>query len=243
MNKRLFLVFLVSLFVGTFIVVQMRTNPGQMIYTSRKAIDDYETMILSEQKTTEDIRKQIEAAEKLLEEYKADSDNPETTIVLDNITSEHDKFAIISGACDVKGPGVVITVDDGNRDLYFGEDINNLLVHDLDILMIINELKDCGAEAISVNGQRIIDSTAINCSGWTIRINGRTYARPFVIEAIGDGKEMVSDLLSPHGYGTSLREWGVQFSIETANEIVIEGYSEERNFFYADVVEGDETEE
>lgn len=242
MKKSFLLVFLVSLLVGAFIVTQMQTNPGQMIYTSRKTIDDFETMIESEKKTTADIYKQIEDAEKLLLEYESDVTNPETTIVLDNINSEHLKYQMLGGFTDVVGPGVVITVDDGERELYFGEDVNNLLVHDLDILMIINSLKDSGAEAISVNGQRIVDSTSVNCSGWTIRINGRTYARPFVIEAIGDGKEMVSLLLSPHGYGTSLREWGVQFDIETAKEVVIEGFAPDRDFFYAEIAKGEEEE-
>lgn len=243
MKNRDFLLFLVSVLVGVTLVTQLNTSHGQMIYTSRKTIDDYKAMIAAEEKTTSDIYQQIEAAEKLLEEYREDMEDTETTVVVDNIASEYSKYMMLAGTADVKGPGVIITLDDGNRELYGGEDINNLLVHDLDILMIINELKDCGAEAISVNGQRIIDSTSISCSGWTIRINGRTYARPFVVEAIGDGKTMVSNLLAPHGYGTSLREWGVQFAVETADEIIIEGYSEERDFLYADKAEGVNAEE
>ncbi len=242
MKSKGFLVFLVSLIVGIVTVTQFHVSSGQHIYTSSKAIDDYKTTIEAEKKTTENVYKQIAAAEKLLEEYKADIEDPETTIVVDNIQNEYTKYMMLAGAVDVKGPGVIITLDDGKRELYGGEDINNLLVHDLDILMIINELKECGAEAISVNGQRIIDSTSINCSGWTIRINGRTYARPFVVKAIGDGKKMVSNLLAPHGYGTSLREWGVVFTVETADEIFIEGYGEERDFFYADMSEGVKTE-
>lgn len=238
MKNKGILVFIVSLLVGATVVTQFNVSPGQTIYTSSKTIDDYKATISTEEKTTSDIYKQLEDAEKLLEKYRADIENPETTIVIDNIQSEYVKYMMLSGAADAKGPGVIITLDDGKRELYNGEDINNLLVHDIDILMIINELKYCGAEAISVNGQRIVDSTSINCSGWTIRINGRTYARPFVIKAIGDGKKMLSNLLSPHGYGTSLREWGVIFTVETADEIIIDGYNEERAFVYADEAEG-----
>lgn len=111
-------------------------------------------MIASEQATTENIKEQIKEAELLLAEYENDKFNEEENVVESNIRDEWTKYSILAGACDVKGPGVEITVDDGKRDLYAGEDINNLLVHDIDILMIINELKHSGAEAISVNGQR-----------------------------------------------------------------------------------------
>lgn len=237
MNRRIIPVLVLSIFVGAALVVQFQTGGAQKLYTSRKAVEDYKTMIASEEKAIEEVRAHIEYSKELLEEYRADKYDPETTIVIDNTEAEAEKYQMLAGAVAVKGPGVIITIDDGKRDLYGGEDINNLLVHDLDILMIINELKDCGAEAISVNGQRIVDSTAINCAGWTIRINGRTYARPFTIEAIGDGKKMVSNLLSAHGYGTSLRDWGVIFNIELADEIVIDKYTLERDFFYADPVE------
>lgn len=233
MNKRNVSAFAVALVIGIMFVVQARASGGEKIYTSRKAVTDCETMIASEQATTENIKQQIKEAELLLAEYENDKFNEEENVVESNIRDEWTKYSILAGACDVKGPGVEITVDDGKRDLYAGEDINNLLVHDIDILMIINELKHSGAEAISVNGQRIVDSTSINCSGWTVRINGQTYARPFVIKAIGNGRRMVANLLSENGYGTSLREWGVIFTVEIADEIEIAAYSGSENFVYA----------
>lgn len=236
------MIFLLCVFIGATLVVQAEITDGQMVYVSKKTQADYQTMIDSEKKALENIKAQIEETEALLESYREDLSNAETTIVVDNIKDEFDKYRIMAGVVPLKGPGATIVVDDGNRELYEGEDVNNLLVHDIDILMIINELKYCGAEAISVNGQRIVDATSVNCSGWTIRINGRTYARPFVIKAIGDGKKMTSYLLSPQGYGTSLRDWGVIFTIELSDEIEVGAYYEDRRFKYAEGMKGEKEE-
>ncbi len=233
MKKRIITAFSVALVIGVMFVIQARASGGEKIYTSKKAVSDYQTMIESERNTTENINSQIAEAKLLLEKYEKNALDEEINVVERNIKDEWIKYSILAGACDVKGPGIEITVDDGKRDLYVGEDINNLLVHDIDILMIINELKHCGAEAISVNGQRIVDGTSINCSGWTVRINDQTYARPFVIKAIGNGKRMIASLLSEDGYGTSLRQWGVIFTAEIADEIEIAAYGGNENFVYA----------
>jgi uncharacterized protein YlxW (UPF0749 family) len=155
--------------------------------------------------------------------------------------SERANLEMANGLTDVHGPGVIVTVDDATRDLFENEDINNVLVHDSDILIIINDLRRNGAEAISVNGQRIIDKSSISCSGYTIRINGVTYARPFEIRAIGDAKRMASALVSPEGYGTSLKQWGIQFEVAVSDDITIGRYNGSLNIYnYARETKGDE---
>ena len=65
------------------------------------------------------------------------------------------------------------------------DDISNYIVHDNDLRNIVNELKNAGAEAISINGQRIVSTTAITCIGNVIKINDEKVTSPFVIKAIG----------------------------------------------------------
>ena len=64
-------------------------------------------------------------------------------------------------------------------------DPNWLIVHDIDLMKIVNELKNAGAEAISINGQRIVTTSAIECDGNVIIVNGEKIAAPFEIKAIG----------------------------------------------------------
>ena len=86
------------------------------------------------------------------------------------------KYEIILGLTKVQGEGVTITVADNNeqKDNSSFASINNsnYLVHDGNLVAIINELKIAGAEAISINGKRIVNSTSINCAGNVIQING-----------------------------------------------------------------------
>ena len=69
------------------------------------------------------------------------------------------------GLTDVTGPGVIVTLSDSKKDIASSLNPSQLLVHDLDVLSVINELKNAGAEAISINDQRIVPTTGIICGG------------------------------------------------------------------------------
>ena len=226
------LIFVFCLFIGMLLVSQFGVTDGQSVYVSAKAVDEYSTSIDSEKHEIDNIKSKIDDAREQLSKYEEAQANDDFSEISKELASEVTKYKMFSGYETVQGAGVKITVDDGTRPLFEGEDINVVLVHDVDIIMVINDLKRCGAEAVSVNGQRIIDRTEISCSGYTVRINGQVFARPFVIRAIGDGKRMSSILLSPEGYGTLLKNYGVQFNIELSDDILIQGYPEMVNYTY-----------
>ena len=206
-----------------------------MLYVSAKAITDYETTIESEKTEIEKTKKLIAEGRKELALYN-DLNTDNTDLLVSNIEKEKTLYGMFSGAMDLKGPGVIITIDDGVRDLFEGEDINNILVHDADILVIINDLKKNGAEAISVNGERLVETSSVICSGYTVEINDVRYARPFTIKAIGDGNRMASSLIGPEGYGTSLKNWGVLFKIDLSDEIYIPAYIRAKTYKYIEKV-------
>ncbi|WP_312353212.1 DUF881 domain-containing protein, partial [Aminipila sp.] len=86
---------------------------------------------------------------------------------------------------------------------------------------------------------RITANTAISCSGYTVRINGEVYARPFKIRAIGDGKRMAAALVDPDGYGTSLKNWGVQFEVRLKDDITIDAVSKNYIYRYMNKLQGE----
>ena len=232
-KKAKVLLFVMCIIIGALLVSQFRYSDGGKMYVSAGAISEYEALIASEQEATANVKLQIEEAEQILQSYEENAKKKDTEIMAEKLRSELSGYLTMSSAETVHGPGVVITVDDGDRELIEGEDINNLLVHDADILMIINELKKCKAEAISVNGHRITPYTSIVCSGYTVRMDGVTYARPFEIAAIGDAKRISTTLLSSEGYGTSLKQFGVRFSIEYAEDLTIAASDSGKTFKYA----------
>ena len=89
---------------------------------------------------------------------------------------------------NVKGPGVSVLIEDSLKPVQSGENPNLYVIHDEDILRIVNELRAGGAEAIAINDQRLIGTSEIRCSGPTITVNGKVFGAPFTVKAIGDPK-------------------------------------------------------
>ncbi|MBE6035178.1 MAG: DUF881 domain-containing protein [Clostridiales bacterium] len=242
MRKRMIWVaFIVCTIIGIGLACQMKISDGQRLYVSPKTIEDYKITINSEKEEIKKLQAMVEETEEKLTNYQmAEQPGEQSQEAFEqSLSDEVEKYKIASGKVQVKGAGVEVVVDDGTRELYLGEDVNNLLVHDMDIVMIINELNRCGAEAVSVNGQRITANTAISCSGYTVRINGEVYARPFKIRAIGDGKRMAAALVDPDGYGTSLKNWGVQFEVRLKDDITIDAVSKNYIYRYMNKLQGE----
>lgn len=98
-----------------------------------------------------------------------------------------------AGLNSMNGPGLQITLDDSNRQAK-GVDTQNYVIHEAYIRQLVNILWSGGAEAISVNDQRITSDTEIFCSGPFIQINGTRQMTPYVISAIGDSRNLQSAL-------------------------------------------------
>ena len=98
------------------------------------------------------------------------------------------------------------------------------IVHFSDILGIVNELKNAGAEAISINDQRIVSTTSITCEGNVINVNGEKTSSPFVIKAIGSSIYMNSALTRAGGTVENLNRY-IQISVKPSNNITIKKYT------------------
>lgn len=137
----------------------------------------------------------------------------------------------IIGLSEVTGPGVIITVRDSDIDPNTVINPDSLLIHDTDILKIVNELKNAGAEAISINEQRVILTTPIICGGNVININGEKIGSPFEIKAIGS-PEVLANLERPLGILKNLEERGIKYTLKKQNSINIPKYSGVLKFKY-----------
>lgn len=140
------------------------------------------------------------------------------------------------GLTEVTGPGVIITLSDSKLDASTVLDPSLLVVHDLDVYYVINELKNAGAEAISVNDQRVVPTSAIECGGNIITINGEKIGSPFEIKAIGL-PENLANLDRTGGYLAKMRSDGVGAELKKSNNITIPKYSGIINYKYVKSVE------
>lgn len=103
------------------------------------------------------------------------------------------------GLTALEGPGLIVVLRDSTRPPQAGEDPNKTILHYSDINNVVAELWAAGAEAVAVNGERVISTTGINCVGTTILCNTKRMAPPYTIAAIGDPTHMTQYLRLPGG--------------------------------------------
>ena len=168
------------------ITVQIKTVNGTGMTASTNATEnELRDEVLKAKEKYDNLYKTVEEAEKQLEVERTNAtQNNEELTDLENSIKEGNKAL---GLSEVTGKGVIITLNDNQKissSNYVG-DLNSLIVHDLDIMYVVNELKNAGAEAISINDQRIVSISAIECDGNVIMVNGEKLGAPFEIKAIG----------------------------------------------------------
>jgi uncharacterized protein YlxW (UPF0749 family) len=108
-----------------------------------------------------------------------------------------DQEQVTAGQVALAGPGIVATYRDSTSPAISpNEDPANYILHDYDLRDVLNTLWATGAEAISVNGERIMSNTSLYCVGTTIICNATRLSPPYVINAIGPGDDMEAALRS-----------------------------------------------
>lgn len=182
--------------------------------------------------------KKLETSEKELEKQREEASKKDTT------SSESERALKLAnaviGTTDVQGKGIVLTVADNknvtSESISALDSISNYLIHDSDLLTLINELKNAGAEAISINEQRLVTTSAIECDGNIIKVNGEKVGAPFTIKAIGL-PEVLINVNRFGGYLDNLRENRyLKVSIEKMTDkktITIPKYTGVMKFQYA----------
>ncbi len=151
-----------------------------------------------------------------------------TDKVSKDMTDELKKNLMITGMTEVQGPGLKIVLEDGGES-FDGEVIDNLMrllrtIHDDDMIKVINELKVAGAEAISINNQRIIYNTEIYCGGQFLRMNGVKIPAPFYVNVIGDPDKIENQIMRDGSYIKTLMNRGIKVEITKSDDIIMPAY-------------------
>jgi uncharacterized protein YlxW (UPF0749 family) len=147
---------------------------------------------------------------------------------------------VLAGFTEVSGPGLVVSLDDNRKDAQSAETLDpgqfnpdDYLIHDRHLLYIVNDLRSAGAEAISVNDQRVVASTEIRCAGTTILVNSTRLAPPYFIRAIGNPDDLARVLESPENEYNILKMAGFPVSEESSQAVLVPAYKDSYQFSYA----------
>ena len=153
----------------------------------------------------------------------------QTPVVTSSVISSASALAPSVGLEAVSGKALRVTLDDAplseNPD---GVDANMLVVHQQDIQMVVNTLWSGGAEAMTIQGQRVISTTAVKCVGNTVVLHGVAYAPPYVIEAIGDLNAMQKALDTSEAvriYKEYVSAYQLGWSVERAGQVTMPAYT------------------
>ena len=218
------LILLIAFVLGIFIAIYLKSMDSNNVYISLEEKRLLESEINNKKVEISNLKKRKEEYEKSLKAYKEVIKN-ENKSIEELMNEELDYLKVISGYSSIVGSGVVITIKDSERELSSGETPNDLLVHDIDILRILNDLKKAGAKGIAINGERVLPTSEIKCSGATITVNKTTYGQPFIIEAIGDTESLMASINAPQSYASLLRSvYGIYINIEENEEITLNFY-------------------
>ncbi len=186
------------------------------------AEDNLRDEVLKWKEKYERISDNLDEAEKRLAKIREESakDDSNETEKEKQITLNNELLGLTS----LEGPGIEMIVTDDPNEVGPLENIYNHVIHDADLRVLVNELKNAGAEAISINGQRIINSTAITCIGNVIKVNNERINSPFTIKAIGFQESLAGiDWLG--GYIRELRSYGIVVNIKKSNKVEIPKYT------------------
>lgn len=207
--------------------VQYRTIRDANKVTGSNVNSELKTEVLRWKERYEELYEDLDELEKLLEEKRTlATSNDDTSIELQN---ELRTLNALIGTIDVSGEGVIINLADNssvtNQTIGIFDNISNYLIHDTDLIMLVNELKNAGAEAISINDERIISTSSITCDGTVILINGNKISSPFTIKAIGSPALILGAIQRTGGLLEELYAYGLVSSVSQEENVTIHKYS------------------
>ena len=209
------------------IVVQCKTVSDANKLTGTSANSELKTEVLRWKEKYEEAYADLGEIEEILEEKRTLATSNDSQSI--KLQEELKTLNALIGRIDVSGEGVIITLADNrnvtNQTISIYDNISNYLIHDTDLLMLVNELKNAGAEAISINDERIINSTSITCDGGVVLINGNKVSSPFTIKAIGSQALILGAIQRTGGFLELLNEYGLVVSVVQENNVTIYKYN------------------
>ena len=204
------LIALVCILIGFMIAVQFRTAQDSKGSLSQQRIEELSDRLLKTEHERDELSEELHK----MQTATGDAEN----------TQDQDMLRYRAALIPLAGEGVIVHMDDSTKTVKAGENPNLYVIHDDDLLRVINELRAAGAEAISVNGQRLTGISEIRCAGPTLSVNNVRSSAPVEIRAIGDKKSLESALRMRGGVAETLGVWGIQIDIKTSDNVYIPPY-------------------
>jgi uncharacterized protein YlxW (UPF0749 family) len=217
---------IVALILGIMLAIQFKTTASNNVQVPARVEDVAQQLNSVTQERDALAEEVVSLREKLSNVRKNDQ-------AMADLQEELHKTSMAAGTMAVEGPGIILTVNDIPRNIQAGEDPNDAIVHDSDLFTLVNDLKASGAEAISINDQRITAMSEIRCASTLILINTRRVGPPFVIKATGNPDMLESGMNITGGWLSIMKQWGYQINLKKSEKVQIPAYNGPIRFEYS----------
>lgn len=204
------LIALVCVLIGFMVAVQFRTAQDAKGSLSQQRIEEISDRLLQTEHERDELSEELHKMQ--------------TAAVSTDNQQDKDLLRYRAALVPIEGEGVIVRMDDSTKPAKAGENPNLYVIHDDDLLRVVNELRAAGAEAIAINGQRLTGTSEIRCAGPTLSVNNVRSSAPFEIRAIGDKKSLENALRMRGGVAETLGVWGIQLDIKASNDVYIPPY-------------------
>ena len=220
--------------LGIVIVIQFRVQQKEGFPYSSVPVAKLASVINQLEEERNKLQAEVQSQREQLNRY--DDVTSKDLSQLKTLKEQVLNARLVAGLVPVKGEGIVVLLQDSLMSPQRNEDPYFFLVHDVDLRSLITELWSAGAEAISINDQRVIATTSIRCVGPAILVNTNRLVPPYEIKAIGAAEKLETALRMTGGYvdsmALSIRN-GVSVNITQQKNIKISAYNGPLVFQYA----------
>lgn len=229
-NRVTLILLLLGIGIGLLITAQWKTKTARVSnpVVPYVALEETRTNLIREQT---ELKKQIEELQNTIN---ADEAQLKTQTMNRGQIEELEKYKEPAGLTEIKGRGVKITIDDSKKSSEV-----NAITHAADLRDLVNFLWSIKAKAISINDERVVFTTSIDCLVNTILINNTKQVPPFTIKAVGDSPKLMEGLADKNNLKDIYRraeDEGLVFYFSQENDLTIKPSSESLAIEYAKIV-------
>lgn len=194
-KNKYFTVLLVCIVTGFIVgysynVAKDRQQVSSVTSNYYEQTESYRSDLIEQQERNRELEQELADLQNKIRQYERDYNDAND--FYDDMYNEAQQLRLALGEVASVGEGIAVTLSDGSSE--HSDNPNDYIVHESHIFNVIQELKIAGAEAISINGQRLKPNSYISCNGPVITVDGNQYPAPFVIEAIGNQNTLLSSL-------------------------------------------------
>ena len=183
---------LVILLIGSLLVVSEQNSQGTDLRPGRYT--DLASLVSSEADDYEVLRQRAADLNVEIATLTDSVDDSQVARYQSRIAKLEDPAGLVAHT----GPGLTVTLSDAPADVINSStvDLNWLVVHQQDIQAVVNAMWSAGANAVTIQGQRVVSTTGIKCEGNAVQLQGVPYSPPYVISAVGDQNRMLEAIAS-----------------------------------------------